>query len=132
MIDMQVCAHHHVDLVRLDARRRQTLEIPGLHHVPLRPIGARLVIADTGVDQDTLAADLDQPAMDAELQEARGFVIVIGQEPVAMLAHDIGVPGRKELLGLEVELVALLDTGDDGATQLQFDHCFPFWLRRRA
>ncbi len=61
MIDMQVGAHHHVDLFGLHACRCQARQIGRVELIPERPCLARLVISDAGVDQDLAPADLEQP-----------------------------------------------------------------------
>ncbi len=135
MIDMQVGAHHHVDLVGLDAGCLQPLEILGLHQMPFGPMRARLVVADAGIDQDALAPHGQKPAMDAELQRIRGFLVVVGYQPVAVLLHHLGRPVGEEHLGIEVGLVGFLDAPHRGSAQPHFGHVFlppPASLGRRA
>jgi hypothetical protein len=122
MVDMKMRAHHHVDLVGLDAGCLQPFEIVRLHEVPFRAMGTRLVIADAGIDQDRLAADLQQPAVHAEFQEGRRLVIVRRHEPVAVTLDDRGIPVGKEGLGVEVRFVALFDAHGRAGAELQFDH----------
>ena len=124
VVDMQMGAHHHVDLVGLDAGRLQPRQVGRLHQMPFGPVRPGLVVADAGVDQDALAADRQQPAMDAELQEARRLVVVVGQQPVAMLLHHGGLPVREEHLGVEVGLVGFLDALHRGGAELHFRHAF--------
>jgi hypothetical protein len=83
------------------------------------------VIADAGVDQDALAAHRQKPAVDAELQHARRLVVVVGQQPVAMLLHHAGLPVGEEHLGVEVGLVRLFDAPHGGGAELHFGHVFP-------
>jgi hypothetical protein len=125
MIDMQVGAHHHVDLVGLDARCLQPLEVLRLHQMPLGPMRARLVVADAGVDQDALAAHRQKPAMDAELQRIRGLLVVVGHQPVAVMLHHLGLPVGEEHLGVEVGLVGFLDALHRGSAELHFGHDLP-------
>ena len=66
MVVMQVRAHHHVDLFRPRAGGGQPFEIRLVEHVPERPARLDLVVAAAAVDQDFLAADLQQPAMHRE------------------------------------------------------------------
>jgi hypothetical protein len=125
VIDVQMGAHHHVDLVGFDAGRLQPRQVGSLHQVPLGPMRPGLVVANAGVDQDTFAADGQKPAMDAELQGARRLVVVIGQQPVAMFLHHGGLPVREEHLCVEVGLVGLLDALHRGRAQLHLRHAFP-------
>jgi hypothetical protein len=125
MIDMQVGTHHHVDLVGLDAGCLQPRQVGRLHQVPFGPVRPGFVVADTGVDQDALAADGQKPAVDAELQGSRRLVVVVGEQPVAMLLHHAGLPVREEHLGVEVGFIGFLDALHRGGAQLHFRHAFP-------
>ena len=72
MVDVQVRAHHVVDVVDAEAGGREVLlEAVALHHVPERPRRPRLVVADAGVDQDVVVRRLDHVALDAEHHLAR-------------------------------------------------------------
>ena len=66
MIVMQMRAHHHVDVLRPRAGGGQPLQIRLVEPMPERTAGLVLVVAAAAVDQDGLAADLQQPAMDGE------------------------------------------------------------------
>ena len=69
MIDVQMGAHHVIDLIDRHARRGQiSLELIRIHHVPKRPRRAGLMVADTAVDQDVMMRGLDQIALDAQNQ----------------------------------------------------------------
>jgi hypothetical protein len=71
------------------------LPTPGLHHVPERPCRPRLVVADTGVDQDVVVRRPHQIALDAHVE------LVLGIEesrvqPAAMLVEQLAGEGREE------------------------------------
>src|SRR5437879_5824522 len=74
--------------------------------------------------------------MDAELQPARGGIVVVGTHPAAVLAHDVGGPIGKEDLGVEVGFVAFLDARCRGGAQPDFGHdvllLSPVGTRERA
>ncbi len=95
MIVMQMRAHHHVDLVRPRARGGEPVEPRRIEHVPPRPHRPRFLIAAAGVDQDFAAIDLQQPAMDAELEFAACRIVVIRREPMAVLGKmRVGQAGK--------------------------------------
>src|SRR4029077_19329986 len=64
--------------------------------------------------------------------EVGAGVVVIGDQPIAMLLHDIGGPVAEELRRLEIGLVALLDARGRGGAELHFDHTFPSLAPLRA
>ena len=75
MIDMQMRAHHVVDLFHRNAGGGEVLlpDIGGFL-VPEGPRRAVLVVADAGIDQDVMVRRLDQIALDAEPQLAAGRI----------------------------------------------------------
>ena len=98
VIVMQVRAHHQVDLVRPRAGGGEPVEIGRVQHAPPRPRRAHAIVAAAGVDQDLLPADLQQPAVHAELDLGRRRIVVAGREPVRMLVADrVGEFGKQLL-----------------------------------
>jgi hypothetical protein len=109
---MQVRAHDEIDLVRPRTSGGEPVQIGGIEHVPKRPRGPRFVIAATCVDENLLLADLQKPAMHAELDEAGAGVIVIGRKPMLVLCEDLLVPFRKEITWPIHRQIRLLDPRD--------------------
>ena len=71
MIGMKVRAHHDVDVVRRASGRRQSGDVAGAAAlVPIRPGRPLLVLADAGIDEDGLAAEADQMALNGEQDRA--------------------------------------------------------------
>src|SRR6187399_1354313 len=64
VIPVQMRAHHIIDILEPDTHGLESLfETVAVHHVPERPCRARLVIADTRIDQDGVLRRLDQEAL---------------------------------------------------------------------
>ena len=80
VIDMQMGAHHHVDLVGRHARRLQPRRDRACSSCPTSAGACADLWLPTQVSiRMRLAADPEQPAMDAELQPARRLVVVVGR-----------------------------------------------------
>ena len=75
---------------------------------------AGFVIADAGIDQDFLAADFQQPGVNAELQETGFRIVMVRHHPAHVLGHDLVAPVGEELLRLEEEAVGFLDARNLG------------------
>jgi hypothetical protein len=60
------------------------------HHGPPRPQRPRFLIAAAAVDQDFAAVELQEPAVNAELELARMRIVVVRHEPMAVLG-EMGV-----------------------------------------
>ena len=114
VIDVQMRAHHHVDVFGLCAGRREPFDVGRVEIVPERPMLARFVIADAGVDQDFPAADLDQPRVDAELEEAARRIVVIRHHPAHVPGDELVAPVGEECLRFEEVPVGFLDARDLG------------------
>ncbi len=71
VVVVQMRAHHHVDLLGPRAGGGKALEKGLVEHVPERAAGLVLLVAAAGVDEDFLAADLQQPAMHGQPHGAR-------------------------------------------------------------
>src|SRR5437588_5268093 len=64
VVDMQVRAHHIIDIVDRQPGRRETLlEAIAVHHVPERARRSWLVIANARIDQNIVARRLDDEAL---------------------------------------------------------------------
>ncbi len=96
MIDMQVRAEHHIDLLGRDAGRAQLRE-PG----PVAPVEgrtpARLVVAAAAVDQDGEAILANQEALDGEREIAARRILKTRTEPVAIGGEVLGRAVRQQL-----------------------------------
>jgi hypothetical protein len=69
VIGMQMRAHHIIDVVYSQASSRQTFfETIAVQHIPERARRSRLVVADTGIDENVVVGRLDYEALDAEHQ----------------------------------------------------------------
>src|SRR5262249_33299352 len=68
MIPMQVCAHHIIDVLRLNPDAGKIGEIRCAHPMKLRTCRAFLVVAEAGVDQDRVLAGFDDKGVEAEHQ----------------------------------------------------------------
>ena len=112
MVVMQMRAHHHVDFFRPRAGGREPFEIRQIEHVPERPAGLRLVVAAARVDQDFLAADLQQPAVDGEPDLPGLGLIVVRRQPGLVLGH-VGVGEiRKDVPQRIAREIGFLDPRD--------------------
>ncbi|MFZ0101521.1 MAG: hypothetical protein WAL49_04465, partial [Pseudolabrys sp.] len=87
MVMMQVCAHYQIDFLRPRAGGCKAIKIRNIEHVPERPSGLDLVVAAAGVDQDLLAADLQQPAVDGEPDQSLVSVVVMRRQPRFVFGH---------------------------------------------
>src|SRR5271165_4732542 len=90
MVDMQMGTHHVVDLIDRDSRRSKALLEPvGVHHVPERTRRARLVIANTAVDQNVVMLGLQQIGLDAqhELPALPVEIATLGHPAAIFLQH---------------------------------------------
>ena len=85
---VKVRAHHVLEFVGARSRRRKPLEKWHVKHVPEGPPRLDLAVAAAGVDENFLAADLQQPAMHAELDESRLRIEMARGEPLAVLGEN--------------------------------------------
>jgi hypothetical protein len=90
--------------------------------VPPRPRRLGFVVAAAGIDQDFLAADLQQPAMHAEHDRAFAGIIVVWRQPVFVLGHVRVGEVRKNVAQRIVRDVGFLDTRDGGLAQGEHRH----------
>ena len=112
MVDMQMRAHHHVDLLRPHAGRGEALEIGRVELVPDRPLRARLVVADAGVDQDSSPADLDQPECTLSLIQPLAGSKWFGTIQRRCSATISSRQSAKKVFASKIRLVAFLDARD--------------------
>ena len=134
MVDVQMGAHHEVDLLGLDARLAQTLEILGVQHVEARHARPGLVVAAAGIDQDRVLARAQQPGMDRGHQPAAFRLVVARRQPMAFGGEGVGVELGKEILGREARTHLLLDARDAhvaDVTILHFASSFSSRIRLR-
>src|SRR5262249_42681783 len=131
MVVVQVRAHHQADFVRLRAGRGEALEIGRLEHAPPGPRRAHAIVAAAGVDQDLLAADLEQPAVHAELDLAARRLVVARCEPAFMLAQNVVGELRKDFPRIVDREVGFLDAGYGCLADRMLEHA-SLWLRLMA
>ena len=91
---MQMRAHHHVDFLGPGAGGGEPLEIGLVEHVPERPAGLVLLVAAAGVDQDGLAADLEQPAVHHQ-PDAAALRLRSDAAPASARARRIARPSSR-------------------------------------
>jgi hypothetical protein len=70
VVEVQVGAHDHVDVLGREAGAAEVAEVVGVELVDVGQQLAVLVVAAAGVDQDRLAVELDHPRVDREGHEA--------------------------------------------------------------
>src|SRR6202012_4391540 len=104
-----------------------------VEHVPPRPQRPRFVVTATTVDQNLAAVDLQQPAMDAELELVGFRIVVIGHEPMAVLFQMRLSPGGKQLAWAVNWTIGLFDARNGGFSDLENRHCRyrSGWIDRR-
>jgi hypothetical protein len=90
--------------------------------VPPRPRRLGFVVAAAGIDQDFLAADLQQPAMHAEHDRAFAGIIVVWRQPVFVLGHVRVGEVRKNVAQRIVRDVGFLDARDSDLAQGEHRH----------
>src|SRR5664279_3326394 len=137
---MQMRAHHQVDFVRPRAGSLQPVEPRRVEHVPMRSLWARLVVAAATVDQDLAAVDLQQPAMDAELEQIAGWIVMVRRKPVAVLLEMRVGPFREQITRAVDRQIGFLNAGNRGFADLEYRHHMyrlsysrfrkPFYLQR--
>ena len=119
MIVMQVRAHHQIDLVGPRAGRGEPVEPRRVEHVPRRPQRPGFLVAAAAVDQDLAAVELQQPAVHAELDLARGRIVVVGRQPVRVLG-ELRLGHRRENIRHRIDRqIGFLDAGDGGLADLE-------------
>ena len=138
VVGVQMRAHDEVDVGDAKPRRGQVLlEAVGLHHVPERPRGPRLVIAHAGVDEDVVMRGAHQVALDAQ-HELVGRVDKARLQPGAVLLQQLLRQGGEELQHVEERPLLLDDAMNRKVAQLDLrGHGVPFIpmidpLRNRA
>jgi hypothetical protein len=93
--------------------RRLLFEPVAVEHVPERPRGPRLVVADAGIDQDVVVRRLDDEALYAQDQAAVRRIEKGRLEPRPVLVEQLLGEARKELQRVEPRAL-LLDYRVDG------------------
>jgi len=98
LVDVQVRAHHIVDVVDRQASGRETLlEAVAVHHVPERPRRPRFVIADTGIDQDVVGAPvlMRKPCTHSTSRPLTGSMNVGSSQEAVLLEKLFGERGEE-------------------------------------
>src|SRR5262249_38160544 len=101
------------------------IEIGLIEHVPERPRRPRPVVAAAAVDENLLEADLQQPAVHAELDEVLFGVVVIWRHPVRVRSGDRRVVFRKNIARAVDRQVGFLDARDADLADRKYRHVFP-------
>jgi hypothetical protein len=122
VIVMKVRAHDVIDLLRPRTRRGKPLQPGNIEHVPERPRRLDLVVAAAAVDQDVLTTDLHEPAVDAELYEAAGRIIVARRKPCGVLGEDMLVEFGKNIARTIGRAIGLFDAGNVRLADREHSH----------
>jgi hypothetical protein len=73
MVDMQMRAHHEVDVIERKTRRGEGAHISIVgFHIPFRAQRPRLVVADAAVDQNGVMRRLDDVRLETQDQHVIG------------------------------------------------------------
>src|SRR5215831_5035460 len=130
VIVMEMRTHHVVDVLRPRASGGEAFEVGCIEHVPERPRRPRPVVAAAAVDENALAADLQQPAVHAELDEVLLGVIVMRRHPMGVLRGDPGVVFGENVARAVHRQISLLNTRDAGLADRKYRHLFPTFCSR--
>jgi hypothetical protein len=122
MIVMQMGAHHEVDVLGPRSRGGKPLEVGQIEHVPEGTPGLGFVVAAARVDQDLLAADLQQPAVNRQLDQSCIGFIMVRRQPGLVLGHMRVVEFRKNFARRIGRKVCFLDARDDGIAYGEHQH----------
>ncbi|MGY4232323.1 hypothetical protein ACVIIW_001270 [Bradyrhizobium sp. USDA 4449] len=98
VIDMQVRAHHEIDVINRDPGGIECAQICVVSlHVPFRTIGSRLVVADAAVDQDGVMRRLHDIGLEAEHQDVLLIQRACLPHPISVLGQHLGRQSRQHL-----------------------------------
>jgi len=113
VIDMQMRAHHEVDVIDREPRGVESTQIRvvGLH-VPFRPIGARLVVADAAVDQNGMVRRLHHVGLEAQQQDVLVIQRLRFAHPCPVLGQHFARQPRQHLKRRDERGFLLDDTMD--------------------
>ena len=90
VIDVKMRAHDEIDVGERQASGLQVLLVGRvLHHVPERPVGARLVVADAAVDHDVVVLGAHDIALDTQHHLARRGIDEARLEPGLVLGQHL-------------------------------------------
>jgi len=112
MVGVQMGAHDIVDLFGPDAGCGEFVEPVMVALVEAGKVGTVLVVAAAAIDQDHMAAGLDQIGADGGTKLAGVRVVVKRFHPVHMPGERVRVAVRQQLLRHEARLHALFDIND--------------------
>ncbi|MCP1747854.1 hypothetical protein J2R73_009873 [Bradyrhizobium japonicum] len=114
MIDMQMRAHHEIDVVDREPGGVESAQvrIVGLH-VPFRPLRARLVVADAAVDQNGAVRRLHHIGLEAQEQHVLLVQRLGLPHPCPVLGQHLGRQSRQHVQCRD-ERGLLLDDAMDG------------------
>ena len=122
MIVMQVCAHHEIDFLRSRSGGGKALQVRQIEHVPEWPPGFCFVIAAARVDQDHLAADLQQPAVHGQPDQSCFGLVVMRRQPGLVLGDMRIGEFRKNIPRRIGREIGLLDARDGGIAYGEHRH----------
>jgi len=122
VVDVQVGAHHVVDVIVADAGGGKAL-FPALARlvVPEGPRRPRLVVANAAVDENLVVRRLDEEALEAQHHLARG-IDVGGPQPAQVLLQHIAAERGEELEGVEQRRLAFHHRMDGDISDLERRH----------
>ena len=126
VVVMQMRAHHQVDLLRPCAGGGEPLQVIDVEHVPPRPARLDLVVAAAAVDEDFLAADLQEPAMHAEHDQAFAGIVVMRRQPAFVLGHMRVGEVREDVAQRIAREIGFLDARDGGLPDREGPQLFAF------
>src|SRR5262245_64713820 len=114
MIVVQMRAHHEIDFFGPHACSCKAFEIRHVEHVPERPAGFYLVVAAARVDENSLAADLQEPAMDRKYDLAGRGLVMMRSQPTFVLREQ-GIGKVRKYVAQEIAWkICLFDARDRG------------------
>jgi hypothetical protein len=116
---MQMRAHHEIDFLGTRAGGGKPIEICHVEHVPEGAPRFDFVVAATRVDQDFLAADLQQPTVNGEPDPACLSLVVMGRKPCPVLGQMCIGEFRKDFPQRISRKVGFLDADNYGIAYVE-------------
>ncbi len=114
VIDMQMRAHHEIDVLDRKARglQRAHIGVVGLL-IPFRTLRPRLVVADATVDQDRVVRGTNDIGLKAQDQRVGGVDRPRIAQPLPVLGQEVGSQSGKHIMHRQ-ERGLLLDEAVNG------------------
>jgi hypothetical protein len=121
MVDMHMSAQHEVDIFRCHARCAEIIH-PRENLIVEHIAVARLVIADTGIDQNGVVRRADQKGLDVNHHLATDRIEMARHHPVFMGLHRTWIPVGKKFRRAQHQHFHLDDTGDADIAEAEIEH----------